>query len=1164
MSGSAWALDEAVLSPTNDSAEAVVGEEDKAFNDAMSIWLKHKYEDGAKLLREFSEKNPNSRWAAEADLHVGCYLTYLNRFDEARTIFDKVIEKYPNHMVATKAKIRLGNVAERAGRFDEAISHYTNSLAMNPTWDQFRYANYRARKLVMTRGKLQARINCGPVALAACLDVLGKQSEAAGARDLQAGIDGMSLAQLKEEAEKLGVRAEPMFMSLKDIEKETLPLLAHVTPNHYVAVTAVEGNTAKLEDSISGKHEMSLEALEKVWSGIVLSFSPDMDASPVAMAVAKETWGGCCGQADDDECLGDSECDCQQAFSGGGSGGCGDPGAPCAYDYTAPPSAGSPTWKVNVINLNLLVKDTPIWYNLGKGPQIAFTLTYSNENSNTGIFGRGWRSPYDMKVFFLPSSDPDHPSLQVHRDNGRIETYEWDGNQYLGRASMRSYGYRDTIEKLADGTVVLSLKGGGKYYFVPEGQIAEGRIKYIEDQVGNRVTCEYDSQTGNLVAVKDANNRVTEIETTGTGITERVTKVTIPDGRFALFGYTDGYLTSITDMGTLENPGNTSTLTYDALAWNGEAETNLAQNMTASPLVPANGQSLRVWGTNWFPPSGTIKVINSGDPPQEEIITYTSKTEEYFQGITRGNPAIDASEWDTVRSVGATTVPYLSTIETPSKKTMFTDEWWTFVGFARPVVTLHEVYECTPGEDYPSVPTIHYSWNSTSYWTKETRYPTSVHQGSHWNGGLTKTWNVGYGFDSVGSIIDEVGNAVVQYEYGPNRDRIRVRGGNGGSPTEYGYDGNHNIISRKPPLGGTWTYDYVNNRLDTEKDPSGNKVKIYTYNSAGQITKIETELTPGVRSTLVQNFYYPGGSDPYKVTGEIDYVIDGNGNVTRYYYNEDGETRGFLISIEDAAGNRTRYRYDQKGRRDQVITPIAGGGTATTTYEFDNLDRVIKVTNPDGNTVETHYSCCHKEWVKDENGKVTRYEYDKRNRLWATIRAAVDTTLAEAISAGDTQIPLASTVGFPTSGGTVLLKSITGDTEIVTYSGISGNVLTGVTRGRFGTTAKAFMTATATEGNITVDVYDEDVKDGNGNYIHRGILDRRIGLYDPNGHLTQFEYYDNGRLKKTTYPDGTWEHYTYDPAGNLVKKEYGHDSVVTKTINYVYDANNRLVGSYGQ
>jgi len=120
----AFAMDEAVLVSTNNTANV---QEDETFSNAMSIWFKHRYKDGAKLLREFSEKNPNSRWAAEADLHVGCYLTYLNHLDEARTIFDKVIEKHPNHIVATKAKIRLGNVAERAGRFDEAVSDLRQS-----------------------------------------------------------------------------------------------------------------------------------------------------------------------------------------------------------------------------------------------------------------------------------------------------------------------------------------------------------------------------------------------------------------------------------------------------------------------------------------------------------------------------------------------------------------------------------------------------------------------------------------------------------------------------------------------------------------------------------------------------------------------------------------------------------------------------------------------------------------------------------------------------------------------------------------------------------------------------------------------------------------------------------------------------------------------------
>jgi YD repeat-containing protein len=111
---------------------------------------------------------------------------------------------------------------------------------------------------------------------------------------------------------------------------------------------------------------------------------------------------------------------------------------------------------------------------------------------------------------------------------------------------------------------------------------------------------------------------------------------------------------------------------------------------------------------------------------------------------------------------------------------------------------------------------------------------------------------------------------------------------------------------------------------------------------------------------------------------------------------------------------------------------------------------------------------------------------------------------------------------------------------------------------------KSISSANVTEGNTTVDVYDEDVKDTSGNYIHRGILDRKIGLYDQNGHLTQFEYYDNGKLKKTTYPDGKWEKLTYDPAGNMTKREFGHADVTTKTINYSYDANNRLINSSGQ
>ena len=135
LGGTVWAMDEAVLTPTN---KTVVADEDKDFNAAMGVWLTHRYGDGEKMLREFAAKHPNNRWAAEAELHCGCYLTFSERYDEARAVFEKLATKHSSNNIRTKATLRLGNVAERQAKFDEAIKYYTDALSMNPTWDQFK------------------------------------------------------------------------------------------------------------------------------------------------------------------------------------------------------------------------------------------------------------------------------------------------------------------------------------------------------------------------------------------------------------------------------------------------------------------------------------------------------------------------------------------------------------------------------------------------------------------------------------------------------------------------------------------------------------------------------------------------------------------------------------------------------------------------------------------------------------------------------------------------------------------------------------------------------------------------------------------------------------------------------------------------------------------
>jgi len=901
----------------------------------------------------------------------------------------------------------------------------------------------------------------------------------------------------------------------------------------------------------------------------------------------------------------------------------------------------------------MLVRDTPIWYNPGKGPQVAFTLTYSNENSNTGIFGRGWRSPYDMKVFF------GYQSLQVHRSNGRIETYEWNGSEgaYVPRYLMRNYGYRDTIKILTAqeaealnipdgaGTVMLSLRSGGKYFFKKAGSGAnvEGRIYIIQDEAGYRVTCEYTN--GRLSSVTDASGGVTNVETEGEGINERVTTVKIPkyengqwvqNDRQAQFSYTDGNLTSITDM-----LGDESTLSYGALAWSGSwmgsASTHLHQDVTVDPLVPDNGGNLEVDSTDGFPDCGRIQInyseemtyssktgtefkdIKRGTPASAysdasvalvqsvttlsedmttsypanggslnvasthgfpssgwvsvgyyEIIGYTGKTAAAFTGITRVWPTYDATSGTSVYLLDSVALtPYLKAIETPAKKTMFTYEWWTFLGYRRAVAALHEVYECGPTEDYDSDPTIHYAWCSTGYYTNVTRYPSSVTSGAsgcfgkdtHWTGGLTKTYDsLRFSGDATGSIQDELGNTITNYGYNSNRDRTSVEDGNDHA-TVYTYDSNHNVLTIKTPVDTnpdhnrpyrTHTYytedqykgTELYNKLRTESDAAGRLVKTYTYNSAGQITQIDTPL---------------GTQAVYHYTdGRLDYTRDGRDQQTNYYYNESGEGRGFLTSVHDPENKATEYHYDSGGRRDKVTDPSGN----VIRYEYDDLDRVTKVIHGSGENdpyTETKYTCCHKAWVQDENGRRVYYVYDAKGRAYKEITSAKSTTLAASITptspADGGNLAVASVTDFPNSGKVVVLD------EIISYTGrnTENNTFTNITRG-----ADSTRKVSADSGYAVGRVDTVQATYG----YHATYLDWKVSLTDALGHTTYYTYYDNGKLKTIKYPDNKGEQYTYDNVGNLTKKEYGSFSGDTftpnndLTVNYEYDAVNHLTKSY--
>jgi len=1119
--GYAQAMSERALSQTKATVDSVA---DREFNASMATWFSHDYDKGFVKLQEFSKSHPNSRWAAEADLHCGCYLTFKQRYDEAKPIFENVLSKYPNTNVAAKAKLRLGNIAERTGHFDEAIKLYTATLKMkNLTWDQFKYANYYARRLTMAKHALQGRINCGPVALAACLRAMGKTQEAESTKNISVGEDGMSLSALTQEATKLGVNAQAAEIQFSELPNAALPVVAHIAPSHYVAVLSIKDGKAEVEDSIVGKREIPLAALANRWSGRVLSFAPKDKVKSLEPVIAMVTVGGCCGQADEDECKGDP-CKCKQGSTGGNGagggaggagGGSGGAGGSCGFgcglvnhgitdpeiigpimDPPAPPtggkdpcceeggdSKGRPTWRVNTNNLNLMVTDTPAWYVPSKGPVIAFTLKYSNENSNSGLFGNGWRCPYDMHVFYGVDQ------VQLHRADGSIETYNLYGDTYYPRNP--SLGYSDKFEILdattaqaegvPEGTARLTYPDGGKNFFLAaDSGLANGCISAIQDPVGNRVNLTYDS-SGDLTSITDATGKTTTITWTNDG-SDRVAQITLPsgDGRTASLRLdANGNLIGITDM-----LGAPSTLSYGASIWG-----------TTTPY-------------NW--PYGEVP----------------------------------------------STVPYLSTIETPAGKTKFTYEWWTFDWVEWPVAALHEVFEVGPNENYPTgpnaVPTIHYAWCSATYaeYTAVTRYPSTVvdstagcvGEGTHWTGGETTIYHVSPSEDMLGSIEDPLHHYPLTYEYDSSRQRTVVKDGNG-NETTYTYDGSGNIATKhdpSAPAGQLWHYTYDDfGHVLTETDPLGRVFKAYTYNTLGQLLTMETELTAGVRSVLQTRHY--------NSQHHVDYVEDGNHHRTTWNY--DANT-GYLTSIVDPKGKTTTYRHDAAGRVDQVTSPNG----KVTTIQYDQLDRKAKVihgTDPDTDPVnENHFTCCHADWQKDANGVMTRFEYDSKNRLYAEIGGAIDSSLAAVVGLNDTVINIqqADASKFPAHGVISVVAPDGSGGEIMTYDAKNGNQLTSVHRARFGTSARMFTVADrVTVGRVASKVYDSQ------------FLSRKIAVYDPDEHLTQYAYYADGHLSKVTNADGTWEQYTYDAAGNMTKKEIGHDTTTTKTTNYKYDAGNRLI-----
>ena len=91
--------------------------------------------------------------------------------------------------------------------------------------------------------------------------------------------------------------------------------------------------------------------------------------------------------------------------------------------------------------------------------------------------------------------------------------------------------------------------------------------------------------------------------------------------------------------------------------------------------------------------------------------------------------------------------------------------------------------------------------------------------------------------------------------------------------------------------------------------------------------------------------------------------------------------------------------------------------------------------------------------------------------MYAGMTNSPKTALANDISANDNSIMLTDSSVLPDAPNLAVIGT-TSDAEVIVYSGMSGNRLTGVLRGQGGTVAKAWVKDTAVARNFTIIDYD--------------------------------------------------------------------------------------------
>ena len=1098
-------------------------DDNRSFGLAISDWNTHRYDEAVEKLKNHLKDHPQSPWAAEAELHIGCYNYYRGHYDPAEEVFKRLLRKYPNGQIVRKALIRLGVMYADSGRYDEAFDCFRKCEDAQPNWQQKTFCRSwlrRIHSLKMLRGRTA---NCGTLALKKILELRGLFIPDEYLRE-----ELSSFSQIAGMAKKQNIQVQGVKLNYDGLMSLQSPAIVHIEPPHFLVVEKADSRNVFTFDPHGGKRILSRERFLHIWDGYTLLF--DQPNSAISGILTEEqmknTEGGCCGVShpadelgnggDDIDVGGCSIAGADSSVTGGfgasAAGGLGFPvtsglGSSTSDGFGFPMTGGlgfpttdefgSPKVSINPKNLNIIIGDTPIGYRPARGPAVFFTITYNSQdpqNATGGVGGHNYY-PFGNKWSFNFSSfyllDPGGNVAIVMPDGSR-DLYRRNAppNEHTFIPPVQVY---HTLIENPEGSFTLTLKRSKvKYNYSPAHQL----LSSIEDRWGNTLILNRDGD-GNLVSVVDAAGRETTLTSDEN---DRITLIEDPIGRTAHFTYNEsGDLISVTDMG-----GYTYSYTYD---------------------------------------------------PNKYLLSLTRPTGTWT--FTHAFPD-HIVEWPPVTHTWET---YKITVTDPKNYTE--TFYWR-------------------GEGYGPTSFTDRNGNMTSYHIREEAQGNVVEYIAKGSVGTYATEGkrlLQYEYDAelnrvaIKEAIDNncyprdgsCSYRVTTYTY--SNGNITSQTDPSGHQTLYGYDGDDNLTSLTDPLSRTtiFTYDGQDNLTSVIPPPpfDGNTAD-FTYTPHG---KIETITNARGHATVcsydsldrLTDIDFPDGTSMsfgYDEIDRITSVTSPTGFTLSYDY--DGLNRPIRIDYPD--GTYKAYLYNCCG----VNTARDRAGKITH-YDYDELSRLTLVTDPAGNQTE---------YTHDPVGNITRVRATRDGSLQTVVEYDYATPADDPNNQENHLNHLAAII-FPGDKRQQFSYYWTGEPKTMTLE--SGEIVECLydTGGRL---TQAFTGLWGigygynNNDRITTVTYDfpEDVWMSRYSYDELGRISSVDGpdtsdtvsyTYDPagnratmavNGITTSYTYNPVNRLSSVTSPYASAS-YTYQD-GRLDAISYGNGD----TTAYGYDSYNRL------